>query len=96
MFVYDTREQDISEIFDVCTETVKRWRRTGKIPAHCYKRFSWNCVRYCLPLLLDWQKDPDNLEAQAKAIKALNSQNFEVLNTKRIRKSRANSPELSA
>jgi hypothetical protein len=45
--------------------------QTREIPSHVYMKFGYKTLRYCLPLLRDWQLNQDDPAAQARAIEAL-------------------------
>jgi hypothetical protein len=70
-YCYDTKERQAAKAIGVSYETCKRWRLSGKIPPHTYTKSGYKVLRYCLPLLTDWQIDPTDLEAQARAREAL-------------------------
>ena len=71
MLQFDTPESKAAETLGVSPETLKTWRLGGKIPSHVYTKFSYKTLRYCLPLLKDWQLDPNDLQAQARAIELI-------------------------
>jgi hypothetical protein len=71
---FDVTERIAAAALDISPVTLTRWRLDGKVPSHCYVKLGYKCVRYCLPLLRDWQLAPDDLEAQARAIALLESQ----------------------
>jgi hypothetical protein len=68
---FDTTERMAATSIGVSVETLKKWRRSGKIPSHTYTKFGYKFVRYCIPLLKDWQLSPDDFEAQARAIEVV-------------------------
>jgi hypothetical protein len=71
---FDATERIAAAALGISLETLRRRRLAGKIPSHCFVKHGYKCVRYCLPLLRDWQLAPDDLEAQARAIALLESQ----------------------
>jgi hypothetical protein len=71
---FDTDEKKAAAELGWSVETLRKWRLAGKIPTHVYTKTGYKFVRYCLPLLRDWQLAPDDLEAQARAIALLESQ----------------------
>lgn len=73
-FDFDTTERTAAAALGLNFQTLRRWRLAGKIPDFCYVKLGYKIVRYCLPLLQDWQLAPDDLEAQARAIALLESQ----------------------
>jgi hypothetical protein len=73
-FDFDNTERDAAAVLGISVDTLRRWRLAGHIPPHCYIKLGYKCVRYCLPLLRDWQLAPDDLEAHARAIALLESQ----------------------
>lgn len=71
MLRFDTPESQAAETLGVSGETLKRWRLKGKLPPHVFTKFGYKSVRYCRELLLDWQLNPDDPEAQSRSIEAL-------------------------
>jgi hypothetical protein len=71
---FDCSERKAASAIGISLDTLKRWRLNKKIPIHLYTKLGYKTVRYCLPLLLDWQIAPDDLEAQSRAIAAVQSQ----------------------
>jgi hypothetical protein len=83
---FDATERIAAETLGISVETLRKWRRAGKVPSHVYAKSGYKFVRYCLPLLKDWQLDPDDLEARARAIELLQSQRPSNAPRKRGRK----------
>jgi hypothetical protein len=73
MLQFDAPESKAAETLGVSPETLKTWRLGGKIPSHVYAKFGYKTLRYCLPLLKDWQLNPDDIAAQQRAIEQLNA-----------------------
>jgi hypothetical protein len=73
MYQFNATRDDAAAAIGISPETLRKWEHRGKIPHHVYTRMGYKTVRYCLPLLADWQIDPDDLEAQTRAIEALNA-----------------------
>jgi hypothetical protein len=71
---FDADEKAAAAELGWSVETLRKWRLAGKIPGHVFTKNGYKLVRYCLPLLRDWQLAPDDLEAQARAIELLQSQ----------------------
>jgi hypothetical protein len=71
---FNATERIAAAALGISLETLRKRRLAGKIPPHCYIKHGYKCIRYCLPLLRDWQLAPDDLEAQARAIALLESQ----------------------
>ncbi len=63
--------KDVAVYLKVSVETIKRWVKSGKIPAHCRVKLGQKTVRYCLELIADWQQNPDDPTAHARAAAAL-------------------------
>jgi hypothetical protein len=82
-------ERDAAAALGLSPQTLKRWRLDGKIPAHVFVKIGYKIVRYSIPLLLDWQLDPDDLEAQSRAIAAIQAQRPSNQHQKKGRKSAA-------
>jgi hypothetical protein len=83
---FDATERNAASALGLSLETLRRRRLAGKIPAHCFIKHGYKCIRYCIPLLRDWQLAPDDLEAQARAIALLESQRPSNQPVKRGRK----------
>ncbi len=64
----------------------KKLRISGKIPAHCYTKLGYRTLRYCRELLLDWIADPNDVEAQTRAMEQLQNSRISNLPAKRGRK----------
>jgi hypothetical protein len=73
IYQFNASREQAGAAIGISPETVRKWEQQGKIPTYLYTKMSYKTVRYCLPLLTDWQIDPDNLELQARAIEALNA-----------------------
>jgi hypothetical protein len=71
---FDINEKAAAAALGWSVETLRKKRLAGKVPTHVYTKMGYKLVRYCLPLLRDWQLAPDDLEAQARAIALLESQ----------------------
>jgi hypothetical protein len=67
-FKFDADEREAARAIGIAPETLKNMRIRGVIPPHCYTKFGYKLLRYCLPLLRDWQLDPTDLEAQTRAM----------------------------
>jgi hypothetical protein len=74
VLLFDATERIAASSLGISLETLRKRRLAGKVPTHCYVKYGYKCVRYCLSLLQDWQLAPDDLEAQARAIALLESQ----------------------
>lgn len=85
-FYFDTTERAAAAALGILTDTLKKRRLADKVPSYLYTKYGYKCVRYCLPLLIDWQRAPDDLEAQARAIELLESQRPSNFAKKRGRK----------
>ena len=68
---FDTSEKEAARTIGIAPDTLKRDRLDGKIPSYVYTKFGYKRIRYCLPLLRDWQLDPDDLQAQARAMQLI-------------------------
>jgi hypothetical protein len=79
-------EREAAAALGIGQYTAKRWRLDGKIPAHCYTKIGYKTVRYCLPLLRDWQLDPTDLQAQSRAIAVVQDSRISNAPKKRGRK----------
>lgn len=73
IYQFNSTRDEAAAAIGIATETLRKWEQRGKIPPHVYTRLGYKTVRYCLTLLTDWQIDPDDLAAQARAIESLNS-----------------------
>jgi hypothetical protein len=71
---FDATERIAAAALGISLETLRKRRLAEKIPPHCFVKYGYKYVRYCLPLLRDWQLAPDDLDAQARAIELLQSQ----------------------
>ena len=65
---FDTPEKEAAKVLGIAADTLKKKRLKGFIPSHLYTRIGYKLIRYCIPLLKDWQIDPDDIDAQARAI----------------------------
>jgi hypothetical protein len=72
-YLFNATREDAAAAIGIATDTIRKWETSGKIPSYLYTKMSRKCVRYCLTLLTDWQIDPDDIEAQCRAIEALNA-----------------------
>jgi hypothetical protein len=72
-YLFNATREEAGEAIGVVGETIRKWERCGKIPAYIYTKIGYRTVRYCIPLLTDWMLSPDDLQAQARAIEALNA-----------------------
>ncbi len=86
ILLFDATERNAAAALSISLDTLRKRRLAGKIPPHCYVKYGYKCVRYCLPLLQDWQLAPDDLEAQARAIALLEPQRPSNQPVKRGRK----------
>jgi Helix-turn-helix domain len=68
---FDAKEKAAAAFLGISVETLRKWRRSGKVPAHTYAKSGYKFVRYNLFLLRDWQLAPDDFEAQARAIEVV-------------------------
>ena len=73
VFNFNTSEKEAAVAIGVNYQTLQRQRQSGKIPSYVFTKTGYKTVRYCLPLLRDWQIDPDDLEAHARAFDRLQS-----------------------
>lgn len=85
-FRFDADERKAAEEIGVAQETLKGMRIRGIVPPYCYTKFGYKLLRYCLPLLRDWQLDPTDTAAQARAIEQLQNSRVSNLPSKRGRK----------
>lgn len=69
--LFDASEKEAAIPLGISFETLRKWRRTGKVPAHTYIKLGYKTIRYCIPLLRDWQLDPDDLNSQCRAIELI-------------------------
>jgi hypothetical protein len=73
IYQFNATRENAAAAIGISPETLRKWEQRGKIPSHVYTRLGYKTIRYCLQLLADWQIDPDDLQAQARAIEALNA-----------------------
>jgi hypothetical protein len=85
-FRFDTDERGAASEIGISPDTLKGMRIRGDIPPYCYTKFGYKLLRYCLPLLRDWQLDPNDLEAQTRAMEQLQNSRVSNLPTKRGRR----------
>ena len=83
---YNATETEAAAVLGVATDTLKNKRLRGDIPSHCYTKFGYKLLRYCIPLLRDWQLDPTDLDAQARAMGQLQDSRVSNFPAKRGRK----------
>jgi hypothetical protein len=88
-FNFDTPEKDAAKAIGIATDTLKKRRLKGDIPPHVYTKIGYKMLRYCLPLLKDWQLDPEDLSAQARAIELVQDSRPSNVPRKRGRKAAA-------
>jgi MerR HTH family regulatory protein len=72
-YLFNATRDEAGRAIGISGETIRKWERQGKIPPHVYTKIGYRTVRYCLALLTDWMLSPDDLQAQARAIEALNA-----------------------
>jgi MerR HTH family regulatory protein len=70
---FNATREEAGKAIGIAAETVRQWERKGKIPPHCYTKIGHRTIRYCLDLVRDWALAPDDMEARARAIEALNA-----------------------
>lgn len=68
---FDADERLAAKEIGVAPDTLKAMRIRGEIPSYIYTKFGYKLLRYCLPLLRDWQLDPTDLAAQSRAMQML-------------------------
>jgi hypothetical protein len=85
-FNFDTPEKDAAKAMGIATDTLKKRRLKGDIPPHVYTKIGYKMLRYCIPLLKDWQLDPDDMAAQARAIELVQDSRPSNVPRKRGRK----------
>jgi hypothetical protein len=88
-FNFDTPEKYAAKAIGIATDTLKKRRLKGDIPPHVYTKIGYKMIRYCLPLLKDWQLDPEDLAAQARAIELVQDSRPSNAPRKRGRKAAA-------
>jgi hypothetical protein len=86
---FNATEKEAAAALGWSWQLLKKKRHDGEIPSHCYVKHGYKLVRYCLPLLQDWSLAPQDLEAQARAVAALEATRPSNSVTKRGRKSAA-------
>lgn len=69
--VFNASEKEAAVPLGISFETLRKWRRSGKIPCHTYVKLGYKTIRYCIPLLRDWQIDPSDLKSQCRAIELI-------------------------
>jgi MerR HTH family regulatory protein len=72
-YLFNATRDEAGKAIGISGETIRKWERQGKIPPHVYSKIGYRTVRYCLTLLTDWMLSPDDLQAQARSIEALNA-----------------------
>lgn len=85
-FKFDADERQAAREIGIASDTLKAMRIRGEIPSHCFTKFGYKLLRYCLPLLRDWQLDPTDQAAQARAMEQLQNSRVSNLPAKRGRK----------
>jgi hypothetical protein len=73
IYQFNSTRNEAAAAIGISPKTLRKWEQRGKISSHVYTRMGYKTVRYCIPLLTDWQIDPDDIEAQCRAIEALNA-----------------------
>jgi hypothetical protein len=63
---FDSDEKRAAETIGISGSGLKQMRLRGRIPNFCYTKIGHRTIRYCLPLLQEWQLNPDDLEHQAR------------------------------
>jgi hypothetical protein len=87
--LFNASEKEAAASLGVSDETLPKWRRSGKVPPHTYVKFGYKSVRYCIPLLRDWQLDPSDLNSQIRAIELIQESRPSNTPRKKGRKSAA-------
>jgi hypothetical protein len=72
-YLFNATREEAGAAIGIAAETVRKWERQGKIPPHVYSKIGYRTIRYSIALLTDWALSPDDLQAQARAIDALNA-----------------------
>jgi hypothetical protein len=72
-YQFNATRDEAGRAIGISGETIRKWERQGKIPPHVYSKIGYRTVRYCICLLTDWMLSPDDLQAQARSIAALNA-----------------------
>lgn len=70
-FNFNATRLQAARLLGISIETVKRWERIKKIPTHVYAKFGYKTVRYCLPLLQEWQLNPEDKDVQIRSAAAV-------------------------
>jgi hypothetical protein len=86
-FRFDADEREAAKAIGIAPDTLKGMRIRGVIPSYTYTKFGYKLLRYCLPLLRDWQIDPTDTDAQARALEQLTESRISNLPSKKGRKS---------
>lgn len=73
IYQFNQTRDEAAEAIGISPETLRKWEQRGKIPPHVYSKLGYKTIRYCLALLNDWVLDPDDMEARARSIEALNA-----------------------
>jgi hypothetical protein len=85
-FDFNTTERAAAIAIGDAPNTLKKRRLRGDIPSYIYTKIGYKTIRYCLPLLRDWQLDPTDIEAQTRAMEQLQNSRVSNLPAKRGRK----------
>jgi hypothetical protein len=87
--VFNASERAAAIVLGINVETLRKWRRSDKVPPHTYIKFGYKTIRYCIPLLRDWQLDPSDLNSQLRAIELIQESRPSNTPRKKGRKSAA-------
>jgi hypothetical protein len=88
-FDFSADEGQAAAALGMSRYTLKIWRLRGVIPAHCYTKIGYKTIRYNLDLLRDWQQNPTDIAAQARAAEQLQKSLVSNAPKKRGRKNAA-------
>jgi hypothetical protein len=69
-FDFTASNQSAAETIGISHRTLKNWRLAGKIPAYTYTQHG-DKYFWCLDLLWDWHLDPNDLDAQIRAMEMI-------------------------
>jgi len=64
--LFNSSEKEAAEFMGVSVPGLKQRRLKGTIPSFCYTKIGYRTVRYCLPLLKQWQLNPNDAELHAR------------------------------